>query len=443
MADKESTLAGWGRHAVEGREVRSENLETLSATEGVSIARGLGRSYGDSSLPNADRPLAINTTLADRILSFDTSSGLMRAEAGLSLSELNRVFIPRGWFVPVSPGTKFVTLGGMVAADVHGKNQHVAGNIGDHVTELSMRVASDEIVTCSQIENKRLFEGTVGGIGLTGHILEVEFHMKRIPSPWIYQETTRIDDIDAFQHALEEAATKWPYTVGWIDCVSGGKNMGRGILMCGRWAEKDEAPRKDPFTLPRMKLPFDFPGWALGPLSVRAFNELYFRRHVPRVKRGFVSPETFYYPLDFMLEWNRMYGRRGFTQYQCVLPRSAGHGSSRRLLTELSKHGAASFLCVIKDFGRQSFGTLSFPKPGVTIALDIPIRAHTPELVSKLNELVLNEGGRIYLAKDSFTTAEHYRAMDGERVARFTDIRDEWDPERRFSSAQSMRLFGS
>lgn len=411
-------------------------------SEGATLSRGLGRSYGDASLPPPDAPQALNTTLADRILFFDEDTGRFRAEAGFCLSELNRLFMPRGWFTPVSPGTKFVTLGGMVAADVHGKNQHREGNFGHHVRALRIRVADGRVVECSLEQHEELFRATIGGMGLTGHILEVEFDLHRIPSQWIWQESRRIHDIDEFQDRLEAAAPRWPYTMGWIDCLSTGPHMGRGIMMCGRWAEAAQAPPEPPRPGFRPQLRVDWPSWVLGRATVRAFNELYYRKQLRAVSQGIVSHESFYYPLDAIRSWNRMYGRRGFTQYQCVLPREAGRNSARRVLEVLTSRGGASFLCVIKDFGQDSVGVLSFPRPGITLALDIAVRDDTQQLVDALNEQLIDEGGRIYLAKDSFTRREHFEAMEGKRLETFRRIRDEWDPKRRFRSALSVRLLG-
>jgi FAD/FMN-containing dehydrogenase len=433
-------LRGWGRHAVPGVERAGENLDRL--TIDVPISRGLGRSYGDSSLPPPTDPRAANTTRADRVLSFDAATGRLRAEAGLSLLEMNRLFLSRGFFTPVSPGTQYVTLGGMVAADVHGKNQHASGDFGDHVRALRMRVADGRVVECSPDTNPDLFFATIGGMGLTGHVLEVEVVLEKIPSMWILQEVHRIENIDVFQDALEEAAPKWPYTVGWLDCLSTGKNLGRGLLMIGRWAEPDEAPSRPPRKLPRPIVPFDFPDWALSRPSLRVFNEAFFRKQLVPVSRGITRYDSFFYPLDAIREWNRLYGKRGFTQYQCVIPREAGRGGARRIMQVLVDHGGASFLSVIKDFGRGGQGTLSFPRAGITLNLDLPVREDTQAVVDALNEQLLNEGGRIYLAKDSFTRPEHFRAMEGDRLARFTKVRDAWDPTRRFRSAQSVRLMG-
>jgi FAD/FMN-containing dehydrogenase len=435
-----STLSGWGRHSAQGRELVGEDLETISAQ--AHLSRGLGRSYGDASLPPADQPDVLNTTFADRILSFDEETGAFRAESGLALSELNRLLMPRGYFTPVSPGTSFVTLGGMVAGDVHGKNQHRDGNFGDHVSALKMRVADGRVIECSPEHHADLFFATIGGMGLTGHILEVEFKLRRIPSQWIWQESRRIHDIDEFQDALEESAAQWPYSMGWIDCLARGENMGRGILMTGDWADASQAPSKPPKDGFQPRLRFDWPSWVLNGLTIRAFNELYYRKQWRERSSGMISHKAFTYPLDAIHSWNRMYGRRGFTQYQCVLPREAGRSSARRVLEVLTARGGASFLCVIKDFGREGRGVLSFPRPGITLALDIAVRDDTQALVDALNEQVLEEGGRIYLAKDSFTRREHFEAMEGKRLDDFRAVRDRWDPQRRFRSAQSVRLLG-
>jgi len=437
--EKVERLSGWGRIAVAGREVRSEDLERI--TRDVPLSRGLGRSYGDSSLPPPGRPVVAGSRLADRILAFDEATGVLRAEAGFSLFDLNRVFLPRGFFDPVAPGTQFITLGGMVAADVHGKSHHRAGSFGAHVTKLKMRVADGRIVECSREVEPDLFRATLGGMGLTGHILEVECRLLRVPSPWIYTESERVRDIDAFIDALKEAGPSWPYTVGWIDCLSRGARMGRGILNRGRWARPEEAPADRPSARRRPSVPFVLPGWVIDRWSVRAFNALFYRTHVPRVRRRVVHPESFFYPLDVVLHWNRLYGPRGFTQYQCVLPESAGRGAARRFLELLTRRGGASMLCVIKDCGPEGIGLLSFPKAGTSIALDLPIRDDTQAVVDALNELVIAEGGRVYLAKDALTRGEHYRAMEP-RLDAFLAVRRNWDPQGRLRSAQSVRILG-
>jgi FAD/FMN-containing dehydrogenase len=434
-------LAGWGRYpVVQGEEVCSENLE--ECTRGAALSRGLGRSYGDSSLPGCRRDRVAGTRLADRILSFDERSGLLKAEAGLSLYQINRLFLPRGWSVPVSPGTQFVTLGGMVAADVHGKNHHRAGCFGQHVRSLLVRVADGRVIYCSDLIARDLFCATLGGMGLTGHILEVEFKMDRISSPWIWTESERIPNLDAMLKGLKEAAKSWPFTVGWIDCLKRGPGMGRGILIKGRWANPDQSPPRTPKLRRRLSVPFVFPNWVLGGFSVRAFNFLYYWKHFQKVRCGLEHPEAFFYPLDSIHNWNRIYGKRGFTQYQCVLPQAGAGHSVRRFFELLTSLGGASFLSVIKDCGPEGKGMLSFPMPGITINLDMPIVPEkTQALVDQLNELVVHEGGRVYLAKDALTRREHFQAMES-RLAAWAKVRKAWDPLGRFRSAQSVRLLG-
>jgi FAD/FMN-containing dehydrogenase len=404
------------------------------------LTRGLARSYGDSSLPPPSQPTVVATPLADRILTFDDDTGILRAEAGYSLQNLCRLFLPRGWFTPVSPGTQFVTLGGMVAADVHGKNHHRDGSIGRHVRAVRLRVASGDIIECSRDREPDLFRATIGGMGLTGHILEVELQLARISSPWIVGETRRVANIDEYLDALKEAAADWPFTMGWIDCLSRGPHMGRGFLTRGRWANLGEAPPDFPRTLTRWPVPFVCPSWVMGPAVGRIANEAIYRWN-RSTSLHVMHPERFFYPLDSLLDWNRLYGRRGFTQYQCVLPEAAGRPAVRRLLELLTRLGAASFLCVIKDCGDEGEGLLSFPLKGTSIALDLPVRDNTQHVVDALNEFVISVGGRIYLAKDAFTRAEHFRAMEP-RLTQWMDIRRRWDPLGKLRSAQSVRLLG-
>ena len=433
-----------------GREHASEDLRR--ATAGAVLTRGLGRSYGDSSLPPPGVAEVAGSRRADRILSFspDAEGGaLLRAEAGLSLDEIYRLFLPRGWFVPVTPGTRFVTLGGMVAADVHGKNHHREGTIGRHVTRLLVRLASGAEVECSREAEPDLFRATLGGMGLTGHVLEVELRMARLPSPWIYAESFAVPSVERFVEELEEAAADWPFTVGWIDCLAGGAATGRGVLTRGRWASPEEAPAHPPRPKRRLAVPFVAPGFLLGRWSVGAFNALYYGR--TRLwrggrRRGVVHPEPFFYPLDAIRDWNRLYGPRGFTQYQCVLPKGGSAAETaaraRRVLDLLTAARAASFLCVIKDCGPEGEGVLSFPKPGITLAVDLPVRDSTPALIDALDRRVIEEGGRIYLAKDAFTRPERFAAMEGERLEEFRRLRQKYDPEGRLASAQSVRLLG-
>jgi FAD/FMN-containing dehydrogenase len=434
-----ATLSAWGRLPARGREHLTEDLERN--TIGAALCRGLGRSYGDSSLPACASDKVIATRLANRILSFDEETGDLVGEAGVSLAELNRLLLPRGWLTPVTPGTKFVTLGGMVASDVHGKNHHREGCFGAHVQRLRVRLADESIVECSADEHADLFYGTIGGMGLLGHTLRVEFRMRQIPSPWILAETERVRGIDEFLSALGRTAPAWPMTMGWIDCLSQGSSMGRGILTAGRWATAEEAPAHPPPSPKERTFPVELPNWALNAFTARTFNAAYYWRHMAQRWSGLMTPDAFFYPLDAILHWNRAYGPRGFTQYQCVLPRAAGGHAVREFMHLLTKLGGASPLCVIKDCGPEGRGVLSFPLEGTSIAVDMAVSPELQRIVDHLNAFVIETGGRIYLTKDRFTRPEHFRAMEP-RLSTFFALRDKWDPKRRLRSAQSVRLFG-
>lgn len=431
-------LEGWGRIPVPGGELLSTDLESI--TKDAVLSRGLGRSYGDSSLPAHPLDKVVATRLADRILSFDEETGILRAEAGLSLAELNRLFIPRGFFPPVTPGTKFVTLGGAVASDVHGKNHHREGCFGAHVRSLRMRLANNDIVDCGPGEYEDLFYASVGGMGLLGHILEVEVELHRIPSGFILMESERVRDIGEFLTALARASRIWPMTVGWIDCLSQGSALGRGILMAGRWATEEEAGNLRPKATRELTLPFELPSFALNPLTTSLFNSVHYWSHLEHRQERIVAPDPFFYPLDAVHHWNRAYGPRGFTQYQCVLPRKAGPDAVREFMRTLAELRCASPLCVIKDCGPEGRGLLSFPMEGTSIAVDIAISDDIQRIIDSLNEFVIEAGGRMYLTKDQFTKKEHFRAMEP-RLDAFLAVRERYGA-RRLRSAQSVRLFG-
>ncbi|HXZ84930.1 MAG TPA: FAD-binding oxidoreductase, partial [Myxococcota bacterium] len=302
-----SQLSGWGRFpVVDGIERVFENLE--AATAGAELSRGLGRSYGDASLPAAPGRVVARTTRGDRLLAFDPETRLLRAEAGLSLRELNRLFLPRGFATPVSPGTQFVTLGGMVASDVHGGNHHVAGTFGEHVRSLRMRVPDGRVLEVSAQSEPELFLATLGGMGLTGHILEVEVELERIPSAWIYRESRRVRDLDQLIETSLEASRRWPMTKSWFDSTRRGRGMGRGFSIAGRWAEPGEAPRRPPLLRERIAVPFELPFGLVNAATVPIFNELVFRQHGAGVRKGVVHPQAFFWPLDGVRHWNRLYG---------------------------------------------------------------------------------------------------------------------------------------
>ena len=434
-----SQLSGWGRFpVVEGIERVSENFE--AATAGAELSRGLGRSYGDASLPGTRGGVVARSTRADRLLAFAPATGVLRAEAGLSLRELNRIFLARGFATPVSPVTQYVTLGGMVASDVHGGNHHVAGTFGEHVRSLRMRVPDGRVLEVSAQSEPDLFLATLGGMGLTGHILEVEVQLERIPSAWIYRESRRVRDLDELVEASLEGSRHWPLTKCWFDSTARGAKMGRGFSIVGRWAEPGEAPASPPELHERIAVP-PLPLGLVNALTVRVFNEFWLALH-GRERKGVVHPQAFFWPLDGLLHWNRLYGPRGFAQYQCVLPIDRDPRVVHRFFEVMTRLGCPSPVSVLKDCGAQGRGLLSFPKPGISIALDVPLRgARTQQLVDALNDVVLAAGGRIYLAKDALTRAEHFRAMEP-RLPRFEEVRRKWDPERRMKSALSVRVLG-
>ncbi|HXJ84459.1 MAG TPA: FAD-binding oxidoreductase [Candidatus Methylomirabilis sp.] len=443
MAPAVEEIGGWGRRPVRpGRVLRSERL-ALPASVAPVLPRGLGRAYGDAAVPASAESLVIETARANRILDFDPTSGRLTCEAGLSLAEIIRVFLPRGWFLPVTPGTKFVTVGGCVASDVHGKNHHREGTFGGFVERLRLWTADGMLVNAGPDVERELFLATVGGMGLTGLIVEVTFRLRRVESPWIVLDVRSVASLDEMVEGLRESSRDWIYTVGWIDCLARGSALGRGVLMRGRHASLDETrglapPRHRAFTVP-----CDAPEWLLNPIFMRLFNRLYHTRHAAIRKPRVVSCEQFFYPLDALHDWNRLYGARGFLQYQCVIPNSAGAAPVRSLLEKLAARGAASFLAVIKDFGPGSDAFLSFPLAGTTLSLDLPYRGQKTEmLVHELNAVVIQAGGRIYLAKDAVTRPEDFASMMKPRLEQWKAVRDRWDPHRRFRSAQSVRLFG-
>ena len=433
-------LSGWGRlPVVSGREEVPEDLEAGSA--GARLARGLGRSYGDASLPADPADRVVCTRRADRILAFDPETGVLRAEAGVSLWAIHRTFGPRGFASPVVPGTAYVTLGGMVASDIHGRNHHVAGCFGAHVRALRMRVADGRVLEVTDDSEPELFRATQGGMGLTGHVLEVEVALEHIASPWLIAQTRRVRDLDDLLATLREESGRWPHTAVWVDCTARGRHMGRGVLTIGRYAERGEAPERPPLLRERLAVPFDLPAWVVAPWSIRIFNTGVYRL---RRESGdhLAHPQPFFHPLDLVRHWNRLYGRRGFAQYQCVIPSTRDERAVERFFEVLTRMGGASPVSVLKNFGAEGSGVLSFPMPGTSVALDLPFRrGHTQALIDALNEVVIEAGGRIYLTKDALTRPEHLRAMEP-RLARFAEIRRKWDPEGRLRSAQSRRLLG-
>lgn len=433
-------LSGWGRFPrAECNILTGRGEADVVAAIGSSrslIARGAGRAYGDAAL---NRNGTLMMERSNRLLAFDAETGLLTCEAGVLLADIVALFAPSGWFPPVSPGTKFVTVGGMIAADVHGKNHHRDGSFGAHVEFFDLALASGEVVRCSPIENADLFLATIGGMGLTGVILRAAFRLKPIETLLMRQRTVCAPDLEAAMRGFEEGG-EWPYSVAWIDCLAKGARLGRSLLYLGDHARADDVPVcRKAGDKPRAsrRVPFDLPNFTLNRLSVSAFNALYYAK--ARVGDALVDIDRYFYPLDAVSGWNRIYGPAGFLQYQCVLPRDASQAGLRSILSRIAAHGAGSFLAVLKLFGRQGSGLLSFPMEGYTLALDFPANTRNLNLLLELDAVVADHGGRLYLAKDARAGAA-MMARGYPNLARFAAVRDRVDPERRFRSLQSERL---
>lgn len=437
-------LFGWGRsHHAPARAISIHDARRVPPE--ISLSRGLGRAYGDAALPplrtDSDAPPAVGRwPECDRVLAFDPTTGRLRAEAGLSLAALVELALPRGWFVPVSPGTAQVTLGGKVACDVHGKNHHHAGSFGAHVHSVRLVLPSGDAVELTPTSDPELFWATVGGMGLTGHIAEVEFDLVPVPSGWLLQETVSCATWESLCETLDASSDR-PLTVAWVDLLASGRRAGRGLVHRARWADADEALRSTP---PRLARPLSPPTIArVGRWTGRAFNALVFRAGTVRAGTRRVTPSQVFYPLDRIARWPRFYGRRGFAQYQCVLPAEHDPVSAAwELIETMRGAGATITLAVVKDFGPEGDGLLSFPRSGLTLALDFPIesREHAQRIHDRANERLIAHSGRIYLAKDAFTRREHFEAMERRRLDAWRAVRERVDPDRRLASALGERL---
>lgn len=439
-------LSGWGRYPTLDCRLeslrRSEDLPGLLHRSETLIPRGNGRAYGDAAL-NPD--LTLSMLAMDRMQAFDAATGMLTCEAGVLLADILDTFVPRGWFPPVVPGTQFVTVGGMVAADVHGKNHHRDSTFGAHVESLTLATADGTVRECSRTQSPELFRATLGGMGLTGVILAARFRLKPIETAFIMAETLAARDLDDTM-ALFEASRDWPYSVAWIDCLARGAKLGRALLTRGTFMAHDELPSpwtSDPLPPPpggQLRVPVDAPSVLLNRVSVGLFNALYYRRGRARTGTRPVHFAPFFFPLDRLAAWNRLYGRKGFVQYQCVLPKAESASGLAALLTRLTASGQGSFLAVLKLFGPGGEGLMSFPMQGYTLALDLPFRPDTPALLAALDGITHRHGGRVYLAKDACCTPERVREGYPGRAA-FAAVRAEAaGAEPRFVSALSRRL---
>lgn len=438
-----STITSWGRYPVIKAEeyfLKEEKdlLPFLTQKEQIT-PRGNARSYGDSSLGK----LAINSTKYSKIVSFDDKKGIIYCESGLLFSDVLDFLVPKGWFLPVTPGTKFITVGGAVASDVHGKNHHVDGSFSNHIIDLEMLCADGNVRKCSKTENSELFSATCGGMGLTGFILRVRFRVVKIESSYIKQIQVKAKNLDEIISLFEEYQNT-PYTMAWIDCLKAGKSYGRSILIAGDHAKQTELSERQRRNLlqvtgkKKITMPFDLPSFTLNVWSIKAFNALYYAKNTRKEIHSITHYEGFFYPLDAILHWNRMYGKRGFLQYQFVLPLDRGREGLTKILEKIRKKGYGSFLAVLKLFGEQN-DLISFPMKGYTLALDFPIKKGLFTFLDEVDQMVLEYGGRIYLTKDA-RMKERVFWKSYPRAQEFVEVIRKYDPDKKFASLQSKRL---
>ncbi|MBP0020401.1 MAG: FAD-binding oxidoreductase [Cyanobacteria bacterium SBLK] len=385
----------------------NEISEFIERQSNVTV-RGNGRAYGDASLGEN----IFSTLKLDKFLALDEKQGIITCQAGTIFADILKLIVPKGFFLPVTPGTKFITVGGAIAADVHGKNHHSEGCFSRHLISFQLIGDRGNLITCSREENTELFWTTIGGMGLTGLIYSAVFYLKRIETAYIRQESIKARNLTEVMD-LFEASRDWTYTVAWLDCLSHGKNQGRSLLLRGEHATIEELPphlQKRPLNLPekrKLDIPFTFPNFVLNGLSVQIFNTLYYHKQWQEKKTSIIDCDRYFYPLDGIENWNRIYGDRGFVQYQFVLPKAQSKAGLEEILNQISTSKKGSFLTVLKLFGQADpDACLSFPMEGYTLALDFKLQPGLFEFLNELDKIVLECGGRLYLVKDARTTAQ-------------------------------------
>ena len=402
-------ITNWGNFPVVEKEIKSEDslqkIKDFVLSHKEVIARGNGRCYGDASLGEN----IFSTKRLNKFIGFDKIEGVLECESGVLLSDILEISVPQGYFLNVTPGTKFVSVGGAIASDVHGKNHHSEGCFSEYVLEFKLMKENAEVITCSREENTEDFWATVGGMGLTGIILSAKIKLKNIETAYIRQESIKADNLDEIFQLFEESEG-WLYNVAWIDCLQKGENIGRSILRRGYHALREELPpklHKNPLKNPRKimpTIPFYFPSWVLNSFTIKIFNWLYYNKQTKKSVEGFVHYEPFFYPLDVINEWNKIYGKKGFIQYQMVIPKEKGKEGMRKILETIADSGNGSFLAVLKLFGKNNPKAYnSFPMEGYTLALDFKVNDKLKYLVEELDKIVEEFGGRIYLTKDSMS----------------------------------------
>lgn len=402
-------VTNWGNFPVVEKEIKSEDsldkIKEFVRTNHEVIARGNGRCYGDASLGEH----IFSTKRLNKLISFDRLNGVLECESGVLLSEVLEVVVPQGYFLYVTPGTKFITVGGAIASDVHGKNHHAEGCFSEYVLSFKLINEKAELITCSREENSDKFWATIGGMGLTGIIVSAKFKLKNIESVYIRQESIKAGNLDEIFKLFDESET-WTYNVAWIDCLQLGKNIGRSIMMRGEHAFAHELPEKLKENKLKIKssfqptVPFYFPNFILNNLTVKIFNWLFYNKQRSKELKNFINYEKFFYPLDAIHDWNKIYGKSGFIQYQMVIPKKNGKEGMREILETIAKSNNGSFLAVLKLFGNtNSQAYNSFPQEGYTLALDFKVNKKLQNLVQNLDAIVEKYDGRIYLTKDSMS----------------------------------------
>ncbi len=417
---------------------KDEASQLLRHINSPAIARGNGRCYGDASL--ADNVLS--TLKHNHILFFNAELGIIECESGILFKDLLDFLVPKGLFLPVTPGTKYITLGGAVASDVHGKNHHKDGSFSKYVLSINIMIESGEIFEINRENHSDLFEATMGGMGLTGIILSVKFQLKKIETAYIIQQQIRAKNLDHVIDLFTEYKDS-TYTMAWIDCITDGINQGRSVMYAGEHSEINELPKKkqnQPLSISlkkKINIPFNLPSFVLNQFSVKAFNQFYYSFH-PTKENQIIDYDSFFYPLDSLLEWNKMYGKRGFVQYQFVIPIADNANGLKKILSKISEKGWGSFLAVLKMFGQQE-SMIAFPMEGLTLALDFPIKKGLFEFLDELDTIVETHGGRIYLSKDARMKKDTFMRTYP-NLEHFIQIIEKYNPNKKFNSLLSNRI---
>lgn len=445
---KKEFISGWGKFPLESCNIIRPEIQKdikniiLSKQEQDYIAFGLGRSYGDTPL-NKDSAVILTSKL-NKMISFNVNSGILECEAGVTFEEIIEYFLPRGYFLPVTPGTKYITVGGAIANDVHGKNHHLDGCFSEHVISFNLLIAEGSVLECSRETNSDVFWATIGGIGLTGIILTATFRLIKVESSYYDVRYEKANNIEKAIQLFQESDDNYQYSVAWIDCLAKGNSLGKSVLMRGNHAKietLDGKQKLNPLEVKKkikLDMPINLPSFVLNKYSIKLFNTVYYGIQPGGVNKS-VYFEPFFYPLDSVMNWNRMYGKNGFVQYQAVFPPNQVEGLVK-MLEKLSSTNRSSFLAVLKSSGHEGQGMLSFPKKGYTLALDIPIKdASLFPFLRELDELVIKHGGRVYLAKDSTLDPESFKVMYP-RLDEFLAVKNRIDPDHLFSSSMARRL---